>query len=115
MDMNIENMYTEVKEIAEQSEHSVHISASETKSGIQIGGDKSIPQIIEVEFEPAVSEDIEKDFLYLTQGTTWEFVDEDGIFQENKDVDENGSITVSRDVDPSSVSPLNKFEKSVRL
>lgn len=105
----IDEMYDRIYSIVEKIESTELIMGSEDSPGLNIGRDKSVSQIIEVEFNGSVPEDAKIDLLQAVNGTGWEFVDEDNVFQ--GDNSKGGLITVSRDVDPEKIPTINKFDQ----
>lgn len=111
---DIAEMYDRVKDAVEEIDDAVYISASDgSNSGLTIGGNKSLTQVIEVEFHGPVDEEYESEFLQLGNHSDWEFVDEDDVF--NGDNSRGALISFSRDVDPEEVPAFDEFNKSEDL
>jgi hypothetical protein len=111
--VSIEEMYDRTFETVKEIDSTVYISGEEGRSGIQIGGNKNIPQVIEVEFGSAVPDETEERFRRLVEGTEWVFVDEDNVFEgENEG---NGLISISRDISPENVPSFRNFSKESYL
>lgn len=107
-------MYDEVKQVVSDVENAVHIYGSEGNRGVTMGRIEDVPQVIEVEFHGPVSEDLRIRMLERLNGTGWEFVDEDNVFE--GDNERGGLISVSRDVDPEELPALQEdFERSEEL
>lgn len=107
--VEITEMYERTVDLAGSIDSAILVSASEGSSGLQIGGNRDVPQIIEVEFNSSVPKTKKEDFFRLTQGTEWEFVDEDNVF--NGDNERNGLVSISRDVKPEDVPPFRNFDE----
>lgn len=109
----IDEMYDRILDTVRQEDSAVYIHASEGSSGVTIGGNPDVPQVIEAEFNGEVSESLQTALLQAVNGTGWEFVDEDDVF--NGDNSRGGLITVSRDVDPDGLSLGSGFEEEEYL
>lgn len=109
----ISEMYERVKSVVESVDSSVYMYGSEGTRGVTIGKKSSIPQTIEVEFNGTVPDSLQTELLQTVNGTGWEFVDEDDVF--NGDNSGGGLITVSRDVDPEEISTFDEFARSEDL
>jgi hypothetical protein len=111
--VSIELMYDRIFEMVKEIDSTVYISGEEGRSGVQIGGNKDIPQVIEVEFGSAVPDEVEKKLRRIVEGTEWVFVDEDNVFEgENEG---NGLISISRDVSPEEIPQFRNFSEESYL
>lgn len=111
--VSIQEMYDRTFERVKEIDSTVYISGEEGRSGIQIGGNKNIPQVIEVEFGSAVPDEAEERFRRLVEGTEWVFVDEDNVFEgENEG---HGLISISRDMSPENIPSFRNFSKESYL
>lgn len=96
----IETMYNRVRDVAQEIDSAVALYGQENENGASFGRDGKTPQVIELEFGGPVDETRRVDFLQLVNGTGWEFVDEDGVFDGPNDG--HGLVSFSRDVVPES-------------
>jgi hypothetical protein len=109
---SIDEMYSRVLDLVRDIKSAEYMYGSEGSTGVTIGSTPDVPQVIEVEFHGEVPEGLDKSLLQAVNGTGWEFVDEDDVF--NGDNSGGGLITISREVDPEGVG-LEEFDREDEL
>lgn len=105
----IDEMYDRIYSLVEHIDATEFMHGSEGRRGVTVGKNIDFPQVIEVEFNGSVPENAKIDLLQAVNGTGWEFVDEDDVF--NGDNSGGGLITVSRDIDPEDASVFDEFNR----
>lgn len=110
---DIDEMYDRILNIVEKVDSSVLIVGSEGSDVVTIGSNPDVPQYIEVEFNGEVPDGINTELLQAVNGTGWEYIDEDDVF--NGDNSRGGLITITREIDPDDARVLDEYERRDEL